>query len=95
MQNDIHIEDCEKLYLSELIKKYNFSIKEMYDIALVQRLYRFETPIERRKWTEVDSNFIIENKDTLSVKEVSSIMHKSYNATLQKVKLLGLYEMIN
>lgn len=95
MVDNISIKDWKALTLTELLKKYDISIEEMYDIALKKGLYNYVTPIERRNWTKEDANFIKRNKNFLSVREVSCIMHKTYYATLQKVKLLGLYEMIN
>lgn len=91
---DIKKTDWQKLSLTKLTQKYNLTLSETYELAVKQKLYNYESKIERRHWTNEDDLFLEKYKDKLTVKEAANILHKSYNATLIYVKLLGFYEMI-
>ncbi|EPH90437.1 hypothetical protein D922_02996 [Enterococcus faecalis 06-MB-DW-09] len=90
---EIAVHDWKTLSIDELIKKYNFSLESLYEIALKQGLHKYSTQNERRRMTDVEKSFIGNNQN-LSVTQVSNILHKSYNGTLMQIKTLGHYNMI-
>lgn len=94
MASKITLKDWKNLQLSELLNKYNLTLGDMYIQAISESLHKVRTPTERRLWNEVDEDFIIKYKDKLTIKEISCVVHKSYYATLGKIKMMGLYEMI-
>lgn len=95
MKQTIPLTDWQTLTLNELLSKYQITLEEMYNIALNEELYKYETIHERRSWSDIEKKFIFENINKLSVREAGRIFHKSYNATLMYVKFIGAYEMIN
>ena len=95
MAKNISIEDWKNLSLTGLLDKYGLTLEEMYKVALENKLYKYDTPNKRRAWSDEDKEFLLNNKNNLTVNEAGRILHKSYNATLMYVKFIGAYEMIN
>ncbi|MDS3888917.1 hypothetical protein WL482_04275 [Staphylococcus hominis] len=90
---NISISEWKSLTLTELMKKKNCDAVTIYQCAVDKKLYKYKTIIERKKLSEEEKEFIKKN-NFLTVNELSNILHKSHYATLQIVKLLGLYDMI-
>lgn len=89
----ISLKDWKTMSLESLTQKYQISIQEIYDLSNKQRLYKYDSPIERRSMGILEKDFI-KNNQNLSVTQLSNILHKSYNATLIQVKTLGFYNII-
>ncbi|WP_367121462.1 hypothetical protein [Staphylococcus capitis] len=90
----ISISEWTTLNLSELMEKKRCDAVTIYDYALREELYKHQTINERRKLSEIEKEYIINHLRHLTVNELSNVLHKSHYATLQLVKLLGLYDMI-
>lgn len=88
-------EDWTSLSINEKLLKYDIDKSKLYEIAYKEKLYNEEPIIERNRWTKCEEFFLEKYKENLSIRDFSNIFHKSYYATLQKVKLMGMYELIN
>lgn len=73
----------------------SLKIDEVLEIAMELKLSKCETPNIRRKWTAEEEKFLIKYSNQLSVKEASNLLYRSHYATYQRIRLLGLSEMIN
>lgn len=89
----ITLNDWKKLSIHQLCEKYNLSTGELYQRAVEQQLHKYSSPTERRSIGTSEKMFI-KNNQNLTVSEVANILHKSYNATLIQIKMLGYYHMI-
>lgn len=89
----ITLTDWKTLSIYQLCEKYNLSAEELYQSAVDQQLYKYSSPKERRRMSSPEKIFI-KNNQNLTVSEVANILHKSYNATLIQIKMLGYYDMI-
>lgn len=90
-------ENWGKDSILELIESQKISLKEFLEIALELQLYKRSTPnIGKRTWTKEEDNFLKKYANKLSVREASNLLYRSYYATYQRVRLLGLGDkMIN
>ncbi|WP_423800766.1 hypothetical protein [Neobacillus sp. SAB-20_R2A] len=79
----------------ELADSLNINLKELLEIAFDLGLYRKNTPNIGRRWTEEEDKFLTEHSNRLSVRDASNLLYRSHYATYQRVRVLGLEEMIN
>jgi hypothetical protein len=84
-----------KQSILELAKTLNISLSESLEIALDLRLHKKDTPNMGRTWTKEEEEFLTKYSNHLSVKEASNLLYRSHYATYQRIKKLGLEEMIN
>ena len=89
----IELTDWKTMTYEQLKNKYNISQEEIYKTVLSQKLYLHATIIERGKLTELEEFYII-CASNLSVRQLSNMFHKSYNAMLMQIKTKGYYNRI-
>lgn len=88
-------ENWAKKSILELADSLNINLRELLEIAFELGLYKKDTPNFGRRWTEVEDKFLTEHSNQLSVREASNLLYRSHYATYQRVRVLGLEEMIN
>ncbi|WP_306010522.1 hypothetical protein [Bacillus sp. MMSF_3328] len=81
--------------LDEIKNRLGISLKELLETALKLNLQNRITPHIGRRWTNEEDAFLTENSHRLSVKDASNLIYRSHYATYQRVRVLGLHEMIN
>lgn len=79
----------------ELADTIGVVINELLEIALNLNLSTKNTPNIRRAWTKQEDEFLTNNSSHLSVREASNLLYRSHYATYQRIRMLGLNEMIN
>ncbi|KGA99020.1 hypothetical protein AJ85_15835 [Alkalihalobacillus alcalophilus ATCC 27647 = CGMCC 1.3604] len=92
-QNQIK-EQWGNLSIPELMELNQLSLTELLHLAFQLKLYQFETPNIGRRWTEDEEQFLIQHSKELSVREASNLLYRSHYATYQRIRFLGLDEMI-
>ncbi|WP_033827203.1 hypothetical protein [Bacillus andreraoultii] len=88
-------ENWGKDTIFEVIESHNISLIEFLEIAFELYLYTKNTPNIGRRWTKVEEDFLIKHASQLSVRDASNLLYRSHYATYQRVRFLGLGEMIN
>lgn len=89
-------ENWGKESIFELMESHQISIDEFLKIAYELKLYNKETPNIARRWTKAEEDFLIHHADDITIKQASRLFYRSYYATYQRVRLLGLGDkMIN
>lgn len=74
----------------------NISLREILEISFELGLYKKTTPNIGRRWTLDEEQFLTNHAHHLSVREASNLLYRSHYATYQKIRVLGLGEiMIN
>lgn len=81
--------------IMELAESLDISLKDLLDIALELELYKVSTPNIGRRWTAIEDEFLKEHSDQLSVRSASNLLYRSHYATYQRIRILGLEQMIN
>ncbi|MCU5068341.1 hypothetical protein GH839_21550 [Bacillus thuringiensis] len=97
MEKKIYIEEnWGKESIVEMTDTLNISLMEFLELAFNLQLYRKSTPNIRRRWTMEEEGFLNNYAHHLSVREASNLLYRSHYATYQKIRVLGLGEiMIN
>jgi|SRR5699024_151894 len=73
----------------------DMNIDELIKLALKLGLSDTTTPDIGRSWTEKEDSFLVDYSNILSIRQASNLLYRSHYATYQRVRLLGLNEMIN
>ncbi|MGX1436500.1 hypothetical protein [Mammaliicoccus sciuri] len=81
--------------LDEISKNTNLSISEIFKLALMYGLNKVSTPDIKRRWTEAEDEFLKTNSKKIDVRGASNLLYRSHHGTYQRVKYLGLEEMID
>ena len=84
-----------KQTILELMDTCDISLNELLEIAFDLYLYKIKTPNIGRRWTDVEDDFLRKHSKQLSVRDASNLLYRSHYATYQRVRILGLEEMIN
>ncbi|WP_413375494.1 hypothetical protein [Alkalihalobacillus sp. 1P02AB] len=92
-QNQIK-EHWGHLSITELMDLNQLSLTELLHLAFELKLYQLETPNIGRRWTEDEERFLVQYSKELSVREASNLLYRSHYATYQRIRILGLDEMI-
>ncbi|RKD25771.1 hypothetical protein BEP19_02180 [Ammoniphilus oxalaticus] len=80
--------------LIEIADALQIELAELLELAFVYELYEQETPSLRRRWDPQEEAFLQKYSDRLSIKEASHLLYRSHYATYQRVRYLGLDEMV-
>jgi hypothetical protein len=88
-------ENWGKKSILDLTGTLNIPMKELLEIAFELGLHKKDTPNIGRRWTTVEDDFLISHSNKLSVREASNLLYRSHYATYQRIRVLGLEEMIN
>lgn len=84
-----------KISISDMQEKMNVSLYVLLSTAFNHNFYlRDSKIIERRGWTADEDRFLEEYSNRISIDEACNLFHRSRPATYQRVKLLGLNNMI-
>jgi len=84
--------------LDEMQRHLDYDLYKLLKIALELNLQYIETEhMEqvRRQWTKEEELFLRAFSKQLSIQEAANLLHRSRYATYQRVRFLGLHEMIN
>jgi hypothetical protein len=88
-------ENWGKKPIYDLTGTLNISLRQFLEMAFDLQLYNKNTPNIGRRWTEVEDLFLTNHSNHLSVREASNLLYRSHYATYQRIRVLGLEEMIN
>lgn len=80
--------------LPEIVEILEMSLSDVLEIVVDLELYQKETPNVGRRWTPEEERFLTDHAKQLSIREVSNVLNRSYYATYQKVRLLGLGDLM-
>lgn len=83
-----------KIPLIDIANNLNIDLKETLELAISLNLKHKETSNLRRTWTKDEDDFLKKHRQVLSVREASNLLYRSHHATYQRIRLLGLNEMI-
>lgn len=90
------VDNWGKESIHELTDSLDISLTEALEIAFELQLYKKSTPNIARRWLSEEAEFLINHAHQLSVRDASNLLYRSHYATYQKVRVLGLGEiMIN
>lgn len=78
----------------DMSKKLNIELEELLNLTLSMDLKNIPTPDIKRRWSEIEDNFLIANENNLSIKQASNLLYRSRYATYQRVKFLQLEGMV-
>lgn len=70
------------------------NLREFLEIALELQLHKNKTPNNGRRWTTEEEEFLTTHANKLSVREASNLLYRSHYATYQKIRLLGLGDLM-
>lgn len=89
-------ENWSKKLISEMTSTLDISIRDFLEIAFELELHKKDTQNNGRRWTIDEAEFLLGHANELSVREASNLLYRSYYATYQKIRVLGLGDkMIN
>ncbi|KMK75121.1 hypothetical protein [Alkalihalobacillus pseudalcaliphilus] len=94
MDNHQFIMNWGKISIGEWMRTGSFTLSEFLQKAYDLKLYDQKTPDIGRRWTDIEDRFLEKYSNDLTVREASNLLHRSYYATYQRVRILGLNEMI-
>lgn len=88
------------IHITEIQKNIDYDLYTILDTALKLKLQNISTAHlhatdTRRKWTKEEEVFLTTYSFEIRLDQASNLLHRSRYATYQRVRVLGLHEMIN
>lgn len=72
----------------------SLDIISIVEIAYENNLQNIKTENIMRNWTKEEDEFLINHSNELKIREASNLLHRSHHGVYQRVRLLGLKNMI-
>lgn len=91
-----YYEDWKNLSINDFMRKYELNFDELFNLSIKENLADHKPHIDKlpRIWTKEEEELLIKYSNTLTLTECSNILHRPRYGTYQRVKKLGLNNMI-
>ncbi|MCJ1663066.1 hypothetical protein [Staphylococcus sp. NRL 18/288] len=89
------IDNFSKLNILEMTQFLNITYYEYCDIVFEHKLYLQNTSNIPRYWKIEEDEIIQKYSSVLNIRHISNMLWRSYYATYQRVRYLGLHNLIN